>query len=452
MSDRDQHYHVVYRGKIAKGSDRASVRAAVIRLLKLNPAKADRIFSGKPMTIKKNVPRSEAVRIVGVFKKLGAVCDVVAVKPDARSGFNVTNGTFGVRIRIPDQWHIVEQSETRLTWELSGLERVEIEFLPHPVVILPPTLDDFRQDLRLLATLNHGGLVECEILENFGVSGITKAPQETGGVTYTGYVLLPATGGHISITVVAKEGSPTGLRDTTVALATGGVDTGDGWFFDPYGIDLEPEGSLFSRLFRKQPPPVAARNQSDDSEYDAEFPKHPLSRVRKVLAEIRANTQEVDLEEMPGNARIDSKKGFYYWLPLAFRAFDDGKMKDGQVYKRATFGGGVSLVSVCLQPDFPGCGEDLSEAKRLVQTHAKWSGGSFIRNPIFKKRKMEGMEGIYSERELAQADCNILSRSFFIPWFDSSIEITVTSELADGSRAVQWLAFVVRSLNSTESA
>ena len=115
MSDRDQHYHVVYRGKIAKGSDRASVRAAVIRLLKLNPAKADRIFSGKPMTIKKNVPRSEAVRIVGVFKKLGAVCDVVAVKPDARSGFNVTNGTFGVRIRIPDQWHIVEPSETRLT-------------------------------------------------------------------------------------------------------------------------------------------------------------------------------------------------------------------------------------------------------------------------------------------------------------------------------------------------
>ena len=80
--------------------------------------------------------------------------------------------------------------------------------------------------------------------------------------------------------VICKEVGITGARDTAVLvrlMQAGGNDPSApapypaGWMADPYDKEI------------KTP---LARNLSEDSAYDAEFPDHPLSRARCALARI----------------------------------------------------------------------------------------------------------------------------------------------------------------------
>jgi len=95
---------------------------------------------------------------------------------------------------------------------------------------------------------------------------------------YTGQYFTWIHGANVIWVVVARERGITGLREAIVTsnLISSGKLALDGckksWAQDPY----EPDYRGVDRS--------VLRFMSDDESYDAQFPKHPLSKVRRVLA------------------------------------------------------------------------------------------------------------------------------------------------------------------------
>ncbi len=133
---------------------------------------------------------------------------------------------------------------------------------------IPPDLpknarseDELRQAFSALPT-------DCKFVElrliavdgHSSVQTIIKAPQQPSGMTYVGSIIVPFRDFSFVLKVQCQERGMTGMREAIILngiLAKGGVAR------DGSGL---PVG--FS---------------PDDSKLDAEFPKHPLSRLRTVL-------------------------------------------------------------------------------------------------------------------------------------------------------------------------
>lgn len=58
-----QRYQVLFKGEILKGFDPARARAEAARLLKADSAQIERLFSGREVCIRGNLPASEAADI-----------------------------------------------------------------------------------------------------------------------------------------------------------------------------------------------------------------------------------------------------------------------------------------------------------------------------------------------------------------------------------------------------
>jgi uncharacterized protein YbjQ (UPF0145 family) len=76
MSD---HYKVIFEGKILPGKDVDSVKKSLMSLLKQDEMVMDRLFSGKPMVIRKNVDAKTAGTFRKAFETAGAICTIKEV-------------------------------------------------------------------------------------------------------------------------------------------------------------------------------------------------------------------------------------------------------------------------------------------------------------------------------------------------------------------------------------
>jgi hypothetical protein len=109
------------------------------------------------------------------------------------------------------------------------------------------------------------------------VRTIFKFPQKPTGMAYIGSLVLPFAEFSYVIKVQCPEHAITGQRDTLLLSTLMPQDRDpetwlqEEWVKDPY----EPTDR--SRL---------RRNLSEDEQYDAQFPSHPLSRARRYLSSI----------------------------------------------------------------------------------------------------------------------------------------------------------------------
>jgi hypothetical protein len=74
----EQRFAVVFKGKIVAGADPAVVRENLARLFKINPAKVEAMFSGKPVLIKKDLDRAKAETYELALSKAGAIVELMA--------------------------------------------------------------------------------------------------------------------------------------------------------------------------------------------------------------------------------------------------------------------------------------------------------------------------------------------------------------------------------------
>ncbi len=68
----DTRYNVLFAGELLEGASAADVRAAVARLFNADEATLDKLFSGRPQTIKRDCDRATAAKYKAALEKAGA--------------------------------------------------------------------------------------------------------------------------------------------------------------------------------------------------------------------------------------------------------------------------------------------------------------------------------------------------------------------------------------------
>ncbi len=198
-------------------------------------------------------------------------------------------------------WQLDEENDSSRQWSNVGEHILSLHFFMSPpdIPCELTEIDLLRRAYRAAAIAAQGGLVECELfrLQNYdAVRTIYKLPipDRPHGCVYVGAITLPFRDFSLVVRVQAMEGGVSGVRDTIVLqeqLAAGKVHFNEaaseviGWAGDPY----EPiETPLMPNL-------------SDRPEYDARFPDHPLSVVRRELDRIsRSASIAEELASAPG--------------------------------------------------------------------------------------------------------------------------------------------------------
>jgi hypothetical protein len=72
----EERFDIFFSGKLIDGQDPAEARAQVGRLFKAADDKIERLFSGKPVAVKKDVDLETASRYRLAFRKAGALVDI----------------------------------------------------------------------------------------------------------------------------------------------------------------------------------------------------------------------------------------------------------------------------------------------------------------------------------------------------------------------------------------
>ena len=163
--------------------------------------------------------------------------------------------------------------------------------------IEPNTAMPFGQDESVIATIHERGIDDQSgllaiksVASPKGVQFVYSlfkrlVPQEQGGgVMYTLTIYIQGDNTAYQIQSIIGEYGMTGMRDSVIltqmlsqgkvtmtSVGEGQKPKMQGWFSDPY----DPS-------FTKGVP----MNLSESEEYDAQFPNHPLSVIRKLLREI----------------------------------------------------------------------------------------------------------------------------------------------------------------------
>ncbi len=75
-------YKIIFTGQIIEGNDIEEVKDRIASHFKIGEEKIERLFSGRPVLIRKNVDFIAAKRYQNIFQKAGALCQVIEIKDE----------------------------------------------------------------------------------------------------------------------------------------------------------------------------------------------------------------------------------------------------------------------------------------------------------------------------------------------------------------------------------
>lgn len=79
----DEKYRLIFRGETLEGQHRAVVKRRLMELLKLDPARLEKLFSGEPVVLKRDADRKTAARYQALFKQAGGRLRVKALRGES---------------------------------------------------------------------------------------------------------------------------------------------------------------------------------------------------------------------------------------------------------------------------------------------------------------------------------------------------------------------------------
>jgi len=197
-------------------------------------------------------------------------------------------------------WHEHEQEQSKdwVVWGNAG-DILSLAVVPSPWRTFKPMEREYwLQDARQMA--RPGGIVSVDPRRAASRPAIEIIYKRTEGMgyRYTGMLVVEFSGYWCQVTGVFGERGVTGLREaqlTARLLESGHIklrkhpfyrrvftrSSGyvEGWFVDPY--DAKYRGVVLHSL-------------ADSEAYDAQFPDHPLMRLRSTLKTIRDSLQFLD--------------------------------------------------------------------------------------------------------------------------------------------------------------
>ena len=96
-------YNLVFRGEVLEGQHQAVVAKRLAALLKMDPAKAGALFTGKPVVLKRNAPKAVAAKYQAAFKKAGARLRVMPADGAAPQAKQQAAQAAGPKLAAPKQ-------------------------------------------------------------------------------------------------------------------------------------------------------------------------------------------------------------------------------------------------------------------------------------------------------------------------------------------------------------
>lgn len=164
-------------------------------------------------------------------------------------------------------------------------------------------IDDLRNAYREAISQSGGGLISLEVFlvkKLKCLELICKVPQQPHGMCYFASLTFPFADFSFVVKLECPELGMTGFREAVISselMKSGQVrlnaENGsiEGWARDPY--DANYNGP-------------ALRNLAEDEKYDADFPAHPLSRARRLLAGIKMSLNPS--EDLLGARQFDGAR------------------------------------------------------------------------------------------------------------------------------------------------
>lgn len=197
-----------------------------------------------------------------------------------------------VGLTLPEWIESTPTKEMRVWHDIDG-DVLSLANSPEPLTDSDRADDrKVRGWCRRIAEDRKGGLIEADRLDN-GIKFIYKR-LDMPAYVYTGMLLTRALEAWLVWTVVAGERGTTGVREAVVTATL--INEGKlrpeeyelRWAQDPY----EPAYRSVDRS--------VLRFMSDDESYDEQFPQHPLSKVRRILAALPSNVDYIPRADTPG--------------------------------------------------------------------------------------------------------------------------------------------------------
>lgn len=183
-------------------------------------------------------------------------------------------------------WQFHKKRRDSITWTNDAREKITLTYLPAPfrATDSPMSIAELRNLIRGEVQQQDGGILSIDLLQLNGLSIIETLykVRYRSGFTFIGTLTVLCGDSTYIVRIVAPEVGTTGKREGVViaSLLSRGSLRADpvtnSWLnfaADPY--DPSVKGSCL-------------RNKADDEDYDRIFPDHPLTRTRKLLADIRS--------------------------------------------------------------------------------------------------------------------------------------------------------------------
>jgi hypothetical protein len=191
--------------------------------------------------------------------------------------------------RLPSQWALRQEDESVAVFQNADGDALSINHFNKIPDIAADIADTgaLRSFYRMAAESNGVAMIEVDSMQVAGlpaVRTILKARLQPRGFAFIGSFTFPFADCSYVLKVQSVEHGITGAREAAVLLmqekpAEADERTGKiiGWEQDPY--DAAHHAPFM-------------RNRADDEKYDAAFPDHPLSRVRRHLRQL---SQELEV-------------------------------------------------------------------------------------------------------------------------------------------------------------
>ncbi|WP_426395962.1 hypothetical protein ACN9M1_16210 [Ralstonia sp. R-29] len=192
------------------------------------------------------------------------------------------------QFELPVQWILQQEDERIAIFRNEAGDTLTVNyFMAVPDIQAPiDDADALRVFYRRMAEVHGLALIEADVAQLASLSAVRtllKARiEQIRGFAFIGSYTLPFADRSYVIKVESMERGTTGIREAAAMILMGppNIDkaTGEliGWAQDPY----DP-------VYRAE----FMRNQADDQRFDAQFPDHPLSRVRRYLAELESSVR-----------------------------------------------------------------------------------------------------------------------------------------------------------------
>lgn len=184
-------------------------------------------------------------------------------------------------ISIPDfGWTKEKETESIIQWiNPDEAMALSVNFFPaKPDIPTMKDIEQVRQFYRNNIVQVNGGLIQVDFMDFSGVAGIKtifKIPQESTGTTYLASCTIPFANYSYVVKIQAPELGIIGFRETAISdrlIKEKVIESKEnGWLCDPYDVDFKGGTPM---------------NKSENSQYDSQFPSHPLTLARKFIDQV----------------------------------------------------------------------------------------------------------------------------------------------------------------------